>query len=626
MNPYRRFLRFVKPYWGALTANIIGSTIFALLSSLSFYLVNPLLRVITDLGPRTESPASPLAPSPAADIHVSGWLDTLKESASGWLDSLIRGATPAETLAKLAFFIIGVFIIKNVIKYISDILMAYVSNGVIKDIRNALFEKLCSLSLGYFNGQKTGVLISRATNDVSVLNDALAPLFSVLVHEPLQILIILGVLIAISPQLTLIAAASSIASLFVIRILGKFIRRYSARIQDRIGDVTAALQEALANMRIIKAYSAEKTETAKFESHTAAHFRAGMKFWSISHLINPFNEIFAITALVIVLFNGGHMVYAGQVHPADLITFIVMLFALMSPVATVAGLYAQVQRGLAAATEVAKIFEESPSVVSGTKSISPFSHAIELRNVSFAYANEPTLHSIDLRIPRGETIALVGPSGSGKSTLADLILRLYDPNKGEITLDGTNIRDFETSSYRKLFGVVTQESMLFNDTVRNNITYGLRDISDERVQEAARIANAEEFILRMPDKYNTVIGDRGTRLSGGERQRVAIARAVLRNPEILIFDEATSALDSESEHIVQQAIERLLANRTAIIIAHRLSTIQMADTIVVLEKGHIVQTGRHNELVQGTGLYRRLYEIQTGYNGEQQPEETTVKE
>jgi subfamily B ATP-binding cassette protein MsbA len=409
-------------------------------------------------------------------------------------------------------------------------------------------------------------------------------------------------------------------------VLGKFIRRYSARIQDRLGDVTAALQEALANMRIIKAYSAEKVETAKFSKHTSDHFRAGMKYWSISHLINPINEIFAITALVIVLFNGGHMVYGGQVQPADLITFIVMLFALMSPVATVSGLYAQVQRGLAAATEVSKIFDEAPAVASGQKSVASFSSAIELRNVSFSYANEPTLHSIDLRIPHGETIALVGPSGSGKSTLADLILRFYDPNKGDILFDGTDIREFDTSSYRKLFGVVTQESMLFNDTVRNNITYGLHDISDERVQEAARIANAEEFILRMPEKYNTLIGDRGTRLSGGERQRVAIARAVLRNPEILIFDEATSALDSESEHIVQQAIERLLANRTAIIIAHRLSTIQMADTIVVLEKGHIVQTGNHNELVQGTGLYRRLYEIQTGYNGEHQPEETTVQQ
>ncbi len=605
MNTYRRFLRFLQPYRAALIANIVGSTLFSLLSALSITMVQPIFAVVFPDSGQAAAPVT--APGSVGLSH-------LRDAFTAWLQQIIVGATPLETLAHLSLFIITVFLLKNVIKYLSDILMAFISNGVIKDIRNALFEKLCSLSLGYFHTQRTGVLMSRVTNDVTVLNDALAPLFSVLVHEPLQIILFLAVLITISWQLTLIAAATSVCVLVLVRVLGRWIRRYSARIQSRMGDVTASLQEGLANMRIVKAYGAEQRETEKFRAHTAAHFRAGLKFWRTSHLISPLNEIFAITALTVILWSGGHQVLAERtISSANLMLFVVTLFALMSPVNTVAGLYSQVQRGRAAADAIAEIFDEQPSVPSGDRPTPETFNAITIDHVTFAYGEEPALHDITLTIPRGHTIALVGPSGSGKSTLADLVLRFYDPTSGTIALDGADITQFQSAAYRAMFGVVTQEAMLFNDTIRNNIAYGLPGATDAQIREAARIANAEEFIVRLPDGYDTMIGDRGTRLSGGERQRLAIARAVLPNPKILIFDEATSALDSQSEQLVQQAIERLLHDRTAIIIAHRLSTIQMADTIVVMERGRIVQTGSHDDLVQGGGLYRKLYEIQTGF-------------
>jgi subfamily B ATP-binding cassette protein MsbA len=604
MKTYRRFLRFLRPYSIPLTVNIIGSTLFSFLSGLSIYLVQPLFQLIFPKA--VSSPmAIPQVPTGAADV----W----KRALTDWVGKIVVGDTVEATLVHLCLLIVTVFLLKNAIKYVSDILMAYVSNGVIRDIRNTVFGKLLSLSLGYFHRQRTGVLISRVTNDVTVLNDALAPLFSVLVHEPLQIALYLGILLMISWKLTLVAAATSVLMLLVIRFLGKWIRRYSARIQARIGDVTASLQEALQNIRIIKAYGAEQSEVGKFSRHTNEHFRAGMKYWRTSHLTSPINEVLAISALVIVLYNGGHLVFAGSVTPADLMLFIVTLFAIMSPVNTVAGLYMQVQRGLAAADTIAEVMDEQPTVASGAELFDSFQHQIVLKGLSFAYDRAPAVTGIDLTIRRGETIALVGPSGSGKSTLADLVLRFYDPQQGSIAIDGRDIRSLDLVPYRRLFGVVTQEAMLFNDTVRANIGYAMPEATEEQIRAAARIANAEEFILRMPKGFDTTIGDRGTQLSGGERQRLAIARAVLRDPAILIFDEATSALDSQSELVVQQAIERLLANRTAIIIAHRLSTVQMADTIVVLEQGRIVQTGTHAELVQEGGLYRKLHEIQTGY-------------
>lgn len=604
MKTYRRFVRFLRPYWMLVATNILGSALFSLLSALSMSLVQPMFSILS------QETAIPKGVS----VPATG-LAAAKEAFTAWMARIITGATPLDALEHLSLLIISIFLLKNAIKYVTEFLKSYVSDHVIKDIRDALFRKLTSLSLGYFQTTRAGLLISRVTNDVTVLNDSIAPLFSVLITEPLQIVLYLSILIMISWQLTLVTAAAGVSAFLLVRVLGRWIRRYSGRIQQRMGDVTVALQEGLANIRIVKAYAAEDRETAKFARHTLAHFRAAVKLWRTSHLINPINEIFAISALTVVLWIGGQQALAHTISSANLIWFIVSVFALMSPVNSIAGFYTQIQRGRAAADALAAILDEQPAVRSGSKTVASTFRDIEIRDVTFAYGAVPAVEQISLTIKQGDTVALVGPSGSGKSTLADLVLRFYDPQNGTITLDGTDIREFNTVAYRGLFGVVTQEAMLFNDTVRNNIAYGMPDATDAQVRDAARVANAEEFILRLPEGYDTLIGDRGTRLSGGERQRLAIARAVLPNPRILIFDEATSALDSQSEQLVQQAIERLLADRTAIIIAHRLSTIQVANTIVVLERGRIVQTGSHADLVQGGGLYQKLYAIQMGFEG-----------
>ncbi|MBS1912687.1 MAG: ABC transporter ATP-binding protein [Bacteroidetes bacterium] len=609
MSVIRRFLPFLKPYLPLLVLIVILSAVLSAVSAASIAVIWPVMKVIF---PQSNSTAPVQAPAGigGAFSGVKDWcLNTMQTFIIHPTDKLI-------SLRNLCFLVIGIFVVKNVVKYITYVLNTAVEERIMKDVRDTLFRKAINLSISFFNEKRAGDLISVVTNDVGTMNAAVTPMIGTVIREPMQALIMLVGLLAISPTLTLIAFSTSILSVVAVRFLTKYIKRYSQRIQNALAEITSRLQESFLNIRIIKGYAAERYEAARFEKETAWYVRSALKHSAMVNLMNPVNEIFAIVALSVVLFYGGFQVVEGSMKADELFTFLFLLFAIMQPVVATLSIPATIQRGLYAAERVFAVMDTMPTVVGGTRSATALRNELQLLNVGFSYRPaHPVIRDVTLTVKRGQTLALVGPSGGGKSTLMDLVIRLYDPLSGGIYLDGVDIREFTLESYHGQFGIVTQESILFNDSVRNNIAYGLDDISEEKIVEAARAANAIDFIERLPHGFDTPIGDRGVLLSGGQRQRLAIARALARDPQILLFDEATSALDTESEMLVQEAINKLLEDRTAIVIAHRLSTIKHAHMIAVVEEGAIVEYGTHEELLAAGSLYKRLYEVQFREDG-----------
>jgi subfamily B ATP-binding cassette protein MsbA len=513
----------------------------------------------------------------------------------------------------LAGFIIALFVVKNAVKYGTGQLNVRLGEWVIRDMRHLVFSRLIQLPVSFFNRTRTGELMALVTNEVGTMHSTLVPFMVTLIRAPMEIVLLLGLLLALSLKLTLIALSTSGATLLVIRAARRYLRRYSQRMQHAAAQYTSTLQEGIAAIRIVKAFGAEQRLQLRFWDDLQRYVRSAVKLTSVNDLIPAIGETLAIAALAVVLYVGGQEVFSGAMRGADLMTFLFALFAIMAPIASLTGVPGQIQRGLVAAERVFAIVDSAAELEDGTVECPPLNRSVRFEQVSFSYDEERTvLRNITLELERGKTVALVGISGSGKSTIADLLVRFYDPTKGRITYDGTDIRTFRTASYRRRFGVVSQDAVLFNDTVAANIALAKPDASMEEIERVARIAHAHEFIMQLPDGYNTLIGDRGVRLSGGQRQRLAIARALLAEPDILIFDEATSALDSESELLVQQAIAEVLRNRTAFIIAHRLSTVRDADVIYVLDRGTIVEAGTHEELLaRSDGVYAMLYTLQT---------------
>lgn len=614
MKLYWKLLKYLRPHLKYLIAAVICMGIYAALSGFSLTMIVPFTKIVLTAQAET---------APAVDKNTVGQESNksdenlvvllpqaLKKKFNYWL----RADSKIESLKRLCIFILLVFLIKNIFWYLQSYLIVQVEQGVIMDLRNQLYSHYHNLPLEYFHGKKSGVLISRLTNDTNLVRGAVANGFAEAVRQIFLYITFMFLVIWASWKLSLIVLILLPLGIIIISKFGKKVKTNSILTQQKMGNLTSVLQETIYGIRVIKAFAMEKFELEKFKSFAKDYFKTMVKLTRIGSLAPPLSEMLGVLAGVTILWFGGKQILGGSEFTVDrFFLFLVALFSLMQPVKKLSHVNIDIQQGLAAAERIFEVLETEPKIKNAPEpvKVKRFEKEINFEDILFHYdSKKPVLEEINLKVRKGEIIAVVGPSGAGKSTLMDLLARFYDPQGGKITIDGTDVRKIELNSLRNLLGIVTQETMLFNDSVWNNIAYGHNGASREMVEKAAKAANAHNFIVNLPESYQTVIGDRGVKVSGGERQRLAIARAIFKNPSILIFDEATSALDSESEKLVQEAIEHLMQGRTVFVIAHRLSTVQNADRIVVLDKGKIVQVGRHAQLIKEEGLYKKLYNLQ----------------
>ncbi|RMD48117.1 MAG: ABC transporter ATP-binding protein [Ignavibacteria bacterium] len=612
-NTYLRILKYVKPYTVHLSLSVVSTIIYALLNGASVYLTIPLLDTLFQES--LNEPAKVVKQSSSSTI-MPDWLNNFIDQISQAFHDYIFSGDTTEILLKICALILFAFLGKNIFGYLQAYFLAYVEQGVIKDIRNSAYRHLHKLPMSYFKNEKTGNLISRITNDVNIIQQSVSAVFLNLIREPLTIIVFLGIALSISVNLTVFSFVILPFSLAIIGYIGKILRKQSTVIQQKMADITTILHETITGVKIVKAFGMEEYENSKFIRETNKFFRLVLKMVRVRNIASPTTEFLSVVVGVVLVFYGGRLVLVEHsLKASEFLGFLFAIFQLMPPIKELSSVNNRIQESSAAGDRIFEILDTVPSIQDkdDAKEISSFEKSIEYRNVSFHYddSEELVLKNINFMVNRGEIIAFVGSSGAGKSTLVDLLPRFYDPTEGQILLDGIDLRDIKLSSLRKMMGIVTQETVLFNESVKQNIAYGLGDFPIEKIIEAAKAANAHRFIIELPNGYDTIIGEKGTKLSGGQRQRISIARALLKNPPIMIFDEATSALDNESEVLVQEAIERLMHDRTTFVIAHRLSTIRNANRIVVLENGEIVQMGKHEELLkQEDGVYKKLYDLQ----------------
>jgi subfamily B ATP-binding cassette protein MsbA len=545
---------------------------------------------------------------------ASSSLLTLNEKLKYWTNGLILRETAKETLQVLCIIILIIFLLKNVFLYLKNITLTIVQFRLITELRNKLYIHFHKLSLSFFNQHKSGELTSIVVNDVANMRQALTIGFQRIFVEPINIIAFTALLFIISWKLALIAITIIPLAGFVIVNISRSIRRKSRRTAVKIAGITNIITETLTSMRIVKAFAMEDYEVDRFSNETRNYYNLIFRRARLRSLAPPITETMGVIIGVALLWVGGTEVLNAQgLTSEDFIRFILIMFSGLQPIRSLSNVFAEIQVGAASAERVFVILDNPPTIVDEFDAviIDTFEDKIQINDVSFKYESDDTvLKNISFEIEKGSSVALVGSSGSGKSTLADLIPRFYDVNQGAIEIDGQDIRHVTLNSLRRLMGIVTQETILFNDTIKANIAYGQKDVDDKQVIAAATAANALEFIEELPEGLDTVIGEKGVKLSGGQRQRLAIARAIMKNPPILILDEATSALDTESERLVQEALGTLMTDRTVLVIAHRLSTVTNADKIIVLEKGQIKEMGTHDELIQKNGLYSNLYNVQ----------------
>jgi subfamily B ATP-binding cassette protein MsbA len=603
---YKRMIKLMSPFWVYIIISSVSAIIFVLLNSASIWLTATLINnILLDFDKIVQSQME----------WSSNDNLTLNEKLKFYTNLIILRETPAESLRVLCVTILSVFFGKNIFLYIKNYLLRIVELSLVRDIRNKLYAHIQSLSLGYFNRQKTGNITSIVINDVEHLQIALGATFQKLFVEPINVITFVSLLFIISWKLALIALIIiPLAGIAVIGI-GKSIRRKSRRTQKKVADIMQILSETLSSIRIVKAFANEKNEVSKFSKESKNYFKLLLRRGRLDLLAGPITESFGVVIGVILLWYGGTEVLMQRgLNPEDFIRFILILFSILGPIKQMGNVNLRIQTGYASAERIFSLLDTPKDIIEHSNPIQlkSFNKHIEFKNLSFEYEESEglVLSNINFKINKGEVVAIVGPSGAGKSTIADLIPRFYDPKDGEILIDQENIKKLSLASLRKNMGIVTQDVILFNDTIKNNIAYAQPKATTESIINACKAANALEFIEEIPEGFEAIIGERGVKLSGGQKQRIAIARALLKNPPILILDEATSSLDTESEKKVQTAIEALLKDRTALIIAHRLSTVQTANKIITIEKGRVSEIGTHDELYSNDGLYRKLYDIQ----------------
>ena len=630
MRLYLRILSYLRPYWPVFLLAVVATSIFAALDAFSILLLIPFLRTLfaqagvedvdaasgggaqetgSGVGQDSEGGVAVAAEGTGGDL-----LGALLDATLGRVVDM--GAPPAEAIKGIILFLLVVFLVKNVFDFLRNYLVAWIEQSVTRDLRDEVYDHLVDLDLVFFGRTKVGQIISRLTHDVEQLRTLVTKELARILSSVFELVAALALMFLISWKLAL-AACVVLPGVFAIwGPLLKRVRRGDRTILNMAGEVNSHIQETVSGIRLVKASGAEDHERKRFRGLTWGYFKAFVRTERFRSLSHPLTETVGALGTVVVLWYGAQLVLAGgELGGEEFIAFLVLSVKLYSPVKYLGKLPAIMQPGLVAAERVFEFLDAPMEIADrpGARSFSGVRDRIEFRDVSFEYrAGEPVLRGISFEARAGTVTALVGPSGAGKTTLVDLIGRFYEATGGTILIDGTDIREFSLKSLRESLGIVSQETVLFHDTVRANIAYGLEDVSDEAVRSAARAAHADEFVDRLPKGYDTVVGERGTQLSGGQRQRIAIARAILRDPPVLIFDEATSALDSEVERLVQEAMERLLTGRTVFVIAHRLSTIQRADRILVMQEGRIVQRGTHAELLDEGGLYGYLHALQFG--------------
>lgn len=575
MKDYKRLLLFVRPYMKRLLLGVLCM----IMAAMAYILVPWILKNIVDK---------------------------------------VLAAKDMTTLNYIAAAILGLFLMRGFAVYGQTYSMAYVGQRVIIDIREAIYKHLQRLSLGFYDKRKTGTLMSNLTNDVNALQTAIVDNVIVAVTEAVTLVGSLISMLYLDWRLTLLTLGIVPMVAFIIDLFGKKLRIAGHDVQGRIADITALLQETIAAVRVVRSFAREDYENIRFAKENQRNFRAVMKATQLTSMLSPVVEFTASIAVTIIIWYGGYSVIKGYITSGALIAFLVYAINLTNPVKRLSQVYGNIKKSMAAAERIFEILDTEPKIQEkkDAKDLPTVQGDVIFDHVSFSYDGEKVaLDNLSLEAKPGETIAIVGPSGAGKSTIANLIPRFYDVTEGAILIDGCDIRDVTFSSLREQIGIVPQETILFNATIRENILYGRLDATDEEIVEAAKAANAMEFIEKLPQGIDTIVGDRGSSLSGGQRQRIAIARAILKDPRILILDEATSALDTESEKVVQEALDRLMEGRTAFVIAHRLSTVRNADVIYVMQDGHVVEKGTHKQLLADSGLYSYLYSVQFSEKG-----------
>ncbi len=604
MKNLTKILKYTIPYWGYVLLTIFFNILSVFFSLFSLTMVIPFLSILFD---RTKlvTEAQPLTLT----------VNSIIENFNYFISKIILERGETEALTFISILVVVLFFLKNFFRYLAMFFLAPVRNGVIEDIRNDVYKKILILPLSYFSEQKKGDILSRMTNDVKEIEWSIMSSIEMIFREPLTIISFVVTLFIISPKLTLTVMVMLPITGIVIARVGKSLRKTSLKGQQNIGGLMTLVEESISGLRVIKGFNAIDVVNKRFKEANKLYTKIMIKLYRKWDLSGPLSEFLGVIVLVIIVLYGGQLVLSdNETLSAEVFIFYITVFSqLIQPAKAFTTAFYNVQRGVASAQRIKEIIDADEVIVEKENpiSIKTFEREIEYKNICFAYNKEIVLDNINLKIPKGRTIAIIGPSGAGKSTMVDLLPRFYDPTRGEILIDGLPIKDCIISDIRELIGIVSQETVLFNDTVFNNIAFGKKNVTLEEVISAAKIANAHEFIEKMEKGYYSNIGDRGCRLSGGQRQRISIARAVLKNPPILILDEATSSLDTESERLVQESLYNIMKNRTSIVIAHRLSTIRQVDEIIVLQKGKIVERGTHDQLMSLHGIYFKLVELQT---------------